>query len=654
MKATAASCHAPDTGRSAPSGSPVVAFIGAPNGGKSTLFNRITGAQRVMGNWPGTTVEIGRGTWDLDDRHSDVGHCLDVIDFPGAYSLDPQSPDEELTRDLLLGVPAEERPDAVVVVADACNLARSLYLLAQVMEHPYRIVVALTMNDVAARRGVRVDVAELAERIGHPVVEVGPRQGTGVEALADAIASELAEPRPQHARRTPADGDEFDRADARFAWIDELCHATVTENEVRRSGSDRLDAVLLHPIAGPVVFLAVMWAVFQLTTTVAAPMQDGLDALFNGPLASGATWLMERLHLAHPLAVGFVVDGLIAGVGTVLTFVPLMIIMFGLLALLEDSGYMARAAVVTDRLMASIGLPGKAFLPLIVGFGCNVPAVSATRVLGDAKQRTLTALLVPLTSCTARLAVYVMLAQTFFPRHAGSVVFAMYVASILLVVLVGLALRSTVWRTMGSTALVLDLPTYQRPHAGLVAQVTWTRLKGFLQTAGGVIVVTVTVVWLLQALPATGGHTLGAVPVEESWYAAVSSFVAPVFAPAGFADWRAVGALITGFLAKEAVISSWAQTYAVADPSTLDPTGQGTSALAEQLRMTFDAASGGHATLAVAAFMVFLLAYTPCVATLAAQRREIGLRWTVFGIVLQLGVAYVLAVAVFQIGSVFA
>lgn len=657
------SCHAASTHRAVPEGSAVVAFVGAPNVGKSTLVNALTGARLMVGNWPGTSVEIGRGPWELADR------SLDAIDFPGAYSLDPLSPDEELTRALLVDAPEEERPDVIVVVADASALARSLYIAAQVRELPSRVVVALTMGDVAARRGEEPAADVLAEHLGCAVVPIDPRRRTGIAELERAVADALALPAPAPRTVSAAvdgspmlgtdllDDPLFDdpmlaAADERFAWIDAAVSAAVEEGAPSGpSPSERIDRVLLHPLAGPLIFLGVMWCVFQLTTTVAAPLQDALDALFSGPVSDAASALLSAVHLDIPIVRGLVIDGLIAGVGTVLTFAPLMAIMFALLALLEDSGYMARAAVVADRLMRAIGLPGKAFLPIIVGFGCNVPAISATRILGSARQRLVTALLIPFTSCSARLTVYVMLASTFFPAHAGSVVFAMYVVSILLVVVVGLVLRGAVRERMGSTALVLDLPTYQVPTLRLIGQVTWLRLRGFLQTAGGIIVATVVAVWLLQAIPVTGSHAFGDVPPADSAYAALAGALVPLFAPAGFGDWRAVGALVTGFLAKEAVISSWAQTYAVADPSDAAPGAQAGSDLAARLHTTFESASGGHPHLAVVAFMLFLLAYTPCVATIAAQKREIGLRWTLGGVALQLGIAYVLAVAVFQIGS---
>ena len=355
-----------------------------------------------------------------------------------------------------------------------------------------------------------------------------------------------------------------------------------------------------------------------------------------------------RGNMVDGMLKDLIVDGIIGGVGGVIVFLPNILILYAFISFMEDSGYMARAAVVADRTMRSMGLPGRAFLPLIVGFGCNVPAIAATRVLGGARQRILTALLVPFTSCSARLTVYVMLATTFFQEWAGTVVFAMYLLSILLIVGVGFALRRTLWRTMGTEPLLLDLPAYQRPTIRVMTSVTWMRLKGFLRTASGIVVATVCVVWLLQAVPVQGSAPLGETAIEDSAYAALAGTLAPAFAPAGFDQWQATGALVTGFVAKEAVISSWAQTYAVSDAE------QGADTpLGQSIRRDFEASSEGHTVPAVLAFMAFLLAYTPCVATLAAQRREIGLRWAAFGVLMQLAVAWTLAVVVFQLGKLF-
>lgn len=641
MTDSVASCHSDAGGVAAPAGTTVVALAGAPNVGKSTLFNRLTGARRDVGNWPGTTVEVGRGLMSYEGRE------FDVVDLPGAYSLDPQSPDEALTRSLLIDVPVDERPELVIVVGDAGRLARSLYLVHQLRETDQRLVLALTMGDVAARHGLHVDAAALSGILGVPVTLIDPRHRQGRKALVAAMDEALAADRPRPLP-APHTTDALAAADERFAWIDAAVSAAVRRDpDTRVRWSDRLDRVALSPVLGPALFLGAMWAVFQLTTTVAAPLQDALDWFFTGPVTTLAVSVLELLGLADTWIRGLVVDGLIAGVGMLLTFVPLMAIMFALLALLEDSGYLARAAVVADRLMRAIGLPGRAFLPLIVGFGCNVPAISATRILPTARHRILTALLVPFTSCSARLTVYVLVASIFFPDSAGTVVFLLYVISILFVVVVGLALKSTLWRSVGSDPLVIDLPPYQRPTVRLTAAVTWLRLSGFLRTAGGIIVATVAVVWALQAIPVVSGYSFGEVPVQDSLYARTAQTIAPVFAPAGFGTWETTSALMVGFVAKEAVISSWAQTYSAQEPGVDEPAG----ALGAAIEADFVESSGGHTTAAVWAFLVFLLAYTPCVATLAAQKREIGLRWTAGGIVMQLGVAWLVAVAIFQVGS---
>ncbi|MEJ6019536.1 ferrous iron transport protein B [Corynebacterium sp. H113] len=687
----APSCHECPGGSVAPAGSPIIALVGAPNSGKSTLFNALTGAKAQMGNWPGTTVEVSRGAWTVGNT------VMDVIDFPGAYSLDAMSPDEELTREMLIEKPMEERPDLVVVVVDATSLARGLYMATEIAEHPNRLVIALTKLDVAAAQGVTVDPAALQEAMGVPVVPVDPRRKAGLARVGQTVQAALegclvtmrpiAQPsHPQHVEQLLDESPESftdcqssedeDRSccnscdaevvpvaevdqealdEARFAAIDAAVSASVhTENE-RVTWSDRIDQFALNPFLGPLLFLFVMWVVFNITTTVAAPLQDGLDAFFTGPLSEWATAGLAAIGLDGPIATGLVVDGLIGGVGMVLTFAPLMALMFLCLAVLEDSGYMARAAVVTDRVMRAIGLPGKAFIPLIVGFGCNVPAISATRVLGNPRHRILTSLLIPFTSCSARLTVYVMMGAVFFPDNAGNVVFAMYVISILLVVLTGLILRNTLWRALPSEPLVIDLPTYQLPTVRLVTSVMWIRLKGFLKTAGGIIVATVVVVWFLLAMPVVPGHSFGSEDLapQDSAYGKVSHSIAPVFEPAGFGSWTLSGSLITGFVAKEAVISTWAQTYAVEDVTDADESEQAESQLATRIRADFEESSGGHTIAAVWAYMLFMLAYTPCVATLAAQKREIGTKWMLFGLGSQLIGAWVLAVAAFQILKLF-
>jgi ferrous iron transport protein B len=329
--------------------------------------------------------------------------------------------------------------------------------------------------------------------------------------------------------------------------------------------------------------------------------------------------------------------------------VPLLALVFIAIGILEDSGYLARAAFVADRALRAIGLDGRAMVPLVIGFGCNVPAMVATRTMPDARRRLLTGLLVPLTSCPARLTVYVLVAGAFFPRFAGTVIFGLYVLSGLLVILGGFALRLTVFRDLRMTRpLILVLPAYQVPRIPSLAISTWSRLLAFIRSAGGIIAGTLVAVWLLSAIPVTGEHAVADVPVHDSLYGKIADSIAPVLGPAGLDDWRIASALTTGFVAKEVVVGALAQAYAL-DESSVDETAP-SGALGDRLRATLAESSGGHPTAAALAFLIFILAYTPCLATVAEQRRVFGGRWAASAVGVQLCVAWLLAVAVFQIG----
>lgn len=640
------SCHQGPNGLDVAIGQ--VLLVGNPNVGKSTVFNAMTGSRQRVMNAPGTTVELQTGTW-----RTDTGE-LGVVDLPGTYSLFARSPDEQVVADALRAA----GPDAVaVVVLDATALSRSLYLLAQVASTGLPVVAAVTMIDVARTHGTAPDASALAHLLGIPVVLLDPRTGAGLPQLAAAVQAHDGRPVtgvPVSAE--PRDDDLASRlagAEHLFAWVEDVTSHLQPHRPGHRTVTDAVDRILLNPWSGIPVLGLTMWALFQLATTAAAPAMGLVARTVTGPLTAAARAVLRGW--APPWLDGLLVDGILAGVGTVLSFVPLIAIIYAALALLEDSGYMARAALLADRAMRSLGLDGRAMLPLMIGFGCNVPALSATRILPDARQRLITGLLIPWTSCAARLTVYVLLAGVFFPDHAGTVIFALYVLSIGLVVTGGLVLRRTAFREVRREALVLVLPAYQRPRLLPIARSVWSRVASFATKAGRIIVVTLTLMWVLMAVPTEPGHPIGDVPVEASVYGRVAVGIAPVFAPAGFDDWHLAAALATGFVAKEVVVGSLAQSYAVAMPDTAEANGAAAAdgadrALADGLRTTLAATSGGHPAAAAAAFMVFVLGYTPCVATLAEQRRLFGLRWTAGAMGVQLVTAWLLAVAVFQVG----
>lgn len=645
-----------------------VVFVGNPNVGKSSMFNALLGARTRTMNAPGTTVSITCGQYHYE-KPKTAGNAQNwqFVDTPGTYSLAPMSPDEQVAVDALTGMSGMPVPDLAVVVLDATALSRSLYLLSMVVELGLPTVVALTMNDLAVRNGCGVDAERLSHLLdGMPVVAIDGRTGDGGKALTDAIAASFeGTPVPHGLTALPtatADADmktadglsvwAESRADARLDWTAGILRGLDMHAVDHVTLSDRIDRVLLHPVIGVLVFLAVLFVVFQATTTLASPMQDWIDMTFRGWCTDGLDLL---LGLFGPSVSGgwlrsLLVDGLLDGVVTVLTFIPVMGIMFLLLSILEDSGYMARAAFVMDRAMRALGLDGRAFLPIIVGFGCNLPALAATRTLSDSRQRVLTGMLVPFAACSARLSVFLVLAHAFFPKYAGLVVFLMYVASVMVILLVGVLLRHTMFRGLEPEPLMLALPAYQCPRALQLARSVLLRLWGFIRGASVIIISMITALWLLQGIPVTAnaGGFAHVDDVHDSAYGVLADAVAPVFAPAGFDDWHASAALITGFVAKEVVVGSMSQSYHADEPDDAASQQAGEGTLGQKLRASFDQSSHGHGKAAAIAFLLFTLAYTPCLATVAEMRRQFGTKVAARSVLLSLAVAYVIAIIAFQ------
>lgn len=645
-----------------------VVFVGNPNVGKSSMFNALLGARTRTMNAPGTTVSITCGQYRYKSSKTTKNpQNWQFVDTPGTYSLSPMSPDEQVAVDALTGASGMPVPDLAVVVLDATALSRSLYLLSMVVELGLPTVVALTMNDLAVRNGCGVDAERLSHLLdGMPVVAIDGRTGNGGKALADAIAASFeGTPVPHGLTALPtatADADmktadglsawAESRADARLDWTAGILRGLDMHAVDHVTLSDRIDRVLLHPVIGVLVFLAVLFVVFQATTTLASPMQDWIDVAFRGWCTDGLDLL---LGLFGPSVSGgwlrsLLVDGLLDGVVTVLTFIPVMGIMFLLLSILEDSGYMARAAFVMDRAMRALGLDGRAFLPIIVGFGCNLPALAATRTLSDSRQRVLTGMLVPFAACSARLSVFLVLAHAFFPKYAGLVVFLMYVASVMVILLVGVLLRHTMFRGLEPEPLMLALPAYQCPRALQLARSVLLRLWGFIRGASVIIISMITALWLLQGIPVTAnaGGFAHVDDVHDSAYGVLADAVAPVFAPAGFDDWHASAALITGFVAKEVVVGSMLQSYHADEPDDAASQQAGEGTLGQKLRASFDQSSHGHGKAAAIAFLLFTLAYTPCLATVAEMRRQFGTKVAARSVLLSLAVAYVIAIIAFQ------
>lgn len=726
---------------------PVIGVVGNPNCGKTTLFNLLTGGKQTVGNWPGVTVEKKVGQFVCK------GQRITLVDLPGVYSLNPASEsaeDERVARDYILSGEA----DVVLNILDAANLERNLYLTTQLLDMNVPMVVAVNMMDIASVRKLEIDITALQNRLGCPVVPITASQNRGIDVLRQVCLAALTDPTspnvevpydaplksaavqmalrlseepnvthpywlalqllegdntvrarlPQPllaemagrvAALTEQYEDELDifLADARY----QFASATARQVVIRRSEAsatltDKIDRVVLHRFLGIPIFLLVMYAMFIFTIKVGSAFIDFFDQLFGALLVEGLGQLLRTLHTPEWLTT-LLADGIGGGIQTVSTFIPVIGCLYLFLSYLEDSGYMARAAFVMDRFMRSIGLPGKAFVPLIVGFGCNVPAVMATRTMEKHSDRIVTVMMAPFMSCGARLPVYVLFATALFTQGGQNLVFGLYLVGILAAIATGFMLKNTALQGDAS-AFVMEIPPYHLPGLRSVLIRTWDRLKGFILRAGKLIVVVVTVLSFLNSMGTDG--SFGNQNSDKSVLSAIGQKIVPVFAPLGIKaeNWPAAVGVFTGIFAKEAVVGTLDALYgAMADGQSdkaeekaefslgdgvwgalatipenlgklggelLDPLGiavgdlNDTAAVAEQNEFSVSSldviAQLFDGRVGAIAYLLMVLLYVPCVAALSAIWREVGTRWALFCFAWTIELGYGTAVLVYQVG----
>jgi len=600
---------------------PLVALVGNPNAGKSALFNALTGARQKVGNYPGVTVERHAGRLALPD-----GRPVELLDLPGTYSLDPSSPDEAVTRDVLFGKQEGERlPDGIVVVVDATNLDNHLRFTLQLAALGLPMVVALNMVDMAERDGLVLDAEALERELGVPVVATVAVRKRGLDALKERLGEVL---KAGHKLREGA-GVQHDIVVLQRRARQIATAVTVSETAARR-WTHRIDAIALHPVAGPIILLALMFVMFQSVFAWAeAPM---------GWIESGMAWLSDTVAGALPDSFirDFLVQGLIAGVGAVVVFLPQILILFAFILVLEATGYMVRAAMLMDRVMASVGLSGRAFIPLLSSFACAVPGIMATRTIADEKDRLTTILIAPLMTCSARLPVYTIIIGSLIPERSllpgiglqGFVLFALYILGIVGAFCAALVLRHTV--TKGATSgFMMEMPKYQLPRLKDVLLGLWQRAEIFLKRAGTTIAATVAILWLLTTFPQAPA---GQKQSEYSVAGRIASGIEVVVKPIGFNHDISL-ALLPAMAAREAAVAAIGTVYAVDNPE--DARGEAT--ITENLRARW--------TLPTAlAFLMWFVFAPQCISTIAVTRRETnGWKWPMFMIGYLFALAYVAA-----------
>ena len=662
----------------------ILALAGNQNCGKTTLFNQLTGSNQHVGNFPGVTVDRKSGEIC---GHSDC----EVVDLPGIYSIRPYTNEEIVTRDFLL----DEKPDGIINIADASNIERNLYLTLQMLEMNIPMVLALNMMDEVRNNGGSIDVIELSKRLGIPVVPISAAKNEGIDELVSAVidcaknkrkpkkldfcrgavhrcihavshmiedhalladisprfaATKLVENDPDINKKLGLNENELEMiehsvsemekeldmdrnaalADMRYTFIEEVCRGTVVKcrESKEHKRSVKIDEILTNKYLAMPLFLCIMLLVFWITFGSVGVWLSDLFSMLIDFVTSGVDKALT-LYGINPVVHSLIIDGIFAGVGSVLGFLPTIVTLFFCLSILEDSGYMARVAFVMDKLLRKIGLSGRSFVPMLIGFGCSVPAIMATRTLASERDRRMTIFLTPYMSCSAKLPIYAVFTAAFFSKYKAFVMLALYVSGMLVGIVCGLIMNKTKFKGK-PVPFVMELPNYRLPSAKSVAMLMWDKAKDFLERAFTVIFFATIIIWFLQSFDA---RLNVASDSSESLLAMLGMVIAPIFKPLGFGDWRAATALITGFTAKEAVVSA----LAVLTRSNVSDLGS--------------VLSGIFSPLSAASFLAFTLLYTPCVAAIAAVKRELGTKSAVTMVIMQCAAAWAVSFAVYSVGS---
>jgi ferrous iron transport protein B len=613
-------------------------LVGSPNSGKTTLFNALTGLRARVGNYPGVTVERREGEVEL------AGRLARIIDLPGTYSLDPISPDEEVVIRVLAGE-LGDRPEALVVVADSCTLERSLLMVAQVLQHEAPTCLVLTMTDELRARGGSLNLEQLEAALGIPVIAVVGHRGIGIRELRELLSRPETWTRPH---LLPPRG-----AQERAGWVDSVVAAVLTQRPAMSRISEAIDRVVLHPVGGLVLFAAVMVTFFQLIFAFAQPAMDMVDA--------GVGAIADAVHANLPdgLLADFIAEGMVAGVGSVVIFLPQIVLLFSLLYLLEDIGYMARAAFLIDRVMGRVGLEGRAFVSLLSSYACAVPGIMATRTIPSPRHRLVTILVAPLMTCSARLPVYALLIGAFVPAQPvfgplglqGLVLLGLYLFGALTALVVAAVLTRTLLRS-DAMPFYMELPPYRIPTAKLWASQVWSSAWAFLRRAGTIILATSIVLWVLLNFPRTeppaelSAAQASRYSLEHSFAGTAGRALEPWIAPLGF-DWKIGVGLIASLAAREVIVSTLAQIYAAAD---------GETSLRAAIRADTDPRTGKKIfdPPMVAALLVFFVFALQCMSTLAIMKRETNSwRWPAFAFGYLLVLAYGSSFVTYRVVAAF-